>query len=61
MVMIPTKIPYGSINKSCIAFLSICYGTHLLIDKSSNQWVINKDEFDYLHSQGFQIKEVRRK
>ena len=56
--MISTIKPYGSINESVAEFLIVIRGKFYVVDRSANQWEIDKHSFDYLSSKGLRIKEV---
>lgn len=59
--MISTIKPYGAIREREISFLTLDSNINrfFIVDNSSNQWEISENDFNNLHSHGFEIKEVR--
>ena len=57
-MMISTIMPFGAINESEVRFIvERKNGKNYLIDNNGNKWKIQRDEFVYLQSKGYQVKE----
>lgn len=57
-MMISTVLPFGAINESEVQLIvERKNGKYYLIDNNGNRWEIQREEFIYLQSKGYQVKE----